>query len=104
MEKLERLFQREEKIGLFNKKGKDITQYCLPLGLIITETTDRFFDPDLIISDMIERNSPRIPQVANAYTISEFNPDTRIIRNIEGKEREFFTYAIQFYWQFGILP
>lgn len=51
-----------------------------------------------VIDEMTERNSYFIPKLANAYVASDFNGSTQHVRNLEGNEKMFSIYAIQFYY------
>ena len=52
------------------------------------------------IDAMAERKSPFIPEGANSYIVSDFNPDTQHLRRNEaGEEKNYSAYAIQFYYR-----
>ncbi|MEI7718532.1 MAG: hypothetical protein WCI72_01590 [archaeon] len=63
-------------------------------------------NPCLNISREINERAAKgwilIPDGANSYVVSDFNPDTQHVRHDEsGKEKNYSVYAVQFYRYFG---
>lgn len=95
MKKLERLTQ--EGYHTFLNEKRERVQGPISIGPVITELTETLIPPAKIIENMQKRDSPSVPKIANAYVISEYNGSTNHIRIIEGREKQFTVYAIQFY-------
>ncbi len=52
---------------------------------------------DNILQDLFEKKSWFIAKDANAYVASEFNVSTEHLRNVDGEDKQFSVYAVQFY-------
>ena len=93
MVKLERLIQRDNSSLLFDENETPVDAFRV--GNIITV---RAVNPTLlsenVIAELSANNSQIIPKKANAYTISDFNPDTQFVIG----ERAYSCYSIQFYF------
>ncbi|GEM_PF-3482931 len=91
---LERLTQDEDGT-IKSQDGEPINTYhSWPVGKLITHVVENpCLDVSQVVDEMIERNSPLVPRDANAYVVSDFNPDTQAIRN----RRTTSVYAVQFY-------
>lgn len=101
MEKLEKLTQ-EDNGKILDKEGHEITQkFLFQVGKIRTlVVANPILDVSKEIDKMAEQNSCFIPQGANAYVASDWNPDTQHLRktDLEEHEKLYSVFAVQFYY------
>ncbi len=103
MNKLEKLTQDES--GRLHRKNGDIlnSKYLSLEGKIKTlVVANPGIDVSNEITKMAEAKSLFIPKGANAYVVSEFNPDTQHLRksDLEGHEKLYSVFAVHFYFNF----
>ena len=107
MDKLEKLTQ-DETGRLHRADGKLIRLgYAVPIGKIGTiVVANPCLDISNVIDEMAERNSVCVPKGANAYVSSDFSGDTQHLRksDLEGHEKFYSVYAVQFYYACNFLP
>jgi len=97
MEKLVELTQNKDG-ELFRKNNQPLLKddfRCL--GKLKTFVVE---NPCIDVSNEIDKRvgSNFIPEYANAYVVSDFNPDAQGIRKTENDEKIFSVYAVQFYY------
>jgi len=98
MKKLERLTQDESGCG-YQIKDNQYRFQLIPLEKLITFVVQNPSDSielDKKVHEIAE-GIRFISQTANAYAVSEFNPDTQHIRKVGGVDKIFSVYAVQFY-------
>jgi len=64
-----------------------------PRGDAVAIVVESISDPRDRIREMVEQKSLQIPHDANAFTVSAFNPGTKIVKD----DKEWCAYAVQFY-------
>lgn len=102
MEKLEKLIQDGE-AGIFYPNGNIIySKEITPLGKIKTIVVKNPCNIKEHIDELTARDSTIIPKNANAYLVSDWNPDTQHIRKDDSKNKGeiYSVFAIQFYYVF----
>ena len=89
MEKLEYITE-DENCNLFKKNKENITHYVKEGRMRVVKVPNPTIDPSSVI-DYVPRSL--IPELANAFVVSDFSPDAQAI--VYGKFYSF--YAVQFY-------
>ena len=83
----------ERQLSLFSNciipKGK-------PIPLVVQNPSNSA-TLEHLLQGMFERKSMFIPKDANAYAASDFDGGTQHVRTINGVDKQFSVYAIQFY-------
>jgi len=107
MNKLEKLTQNES--GTLHRADGSILspQYAIHKGKIRPlVVANPCIDISNVIDEMTKEKSVFIPPGANAYVASDFSGDTQHLRksNLEGDEKFYCVYAIQFYYACNWLP
>ncbi len=101
MDKLEKLTQ-DDSGRLYQDDGiKLCPRYAIPKGKIRTLVVPNpCLDISNVIDEMAERKSVFIPEDANSYAVSDFSGDTQHLRksDLEGNEKFYSVFAIQFYY------
>ncbi|MEK6906772.1 MAG: hypothetical protein AABW81_04065 [Nanoarchaeota archaeon] len=92
MRKIQKLIQKES--GFLCKEDRTLVRNEMRVGKLVTITLQNpVIDVNYHINELIDRKSVIIPDNANAYSISEFNPSAQFLK--DGKA--YSCYALQFY-------
>lgn len=97
MVKLERLIQDEAGALFSSDRRLRSIDYRLKGKITCLVVKNPCLDISKEIQDTAERASTFVPEGANSYVASEFNPDTQHIINESGKKYFYSVYAVQFY-------
>ena len=76
--------------------GRYMTPKGKPQSLVVPNYSNEATLEELL-QEMFDRKSAFIPKDANACSISDFSGDTQHSRKIEGVEKMYSVYAVQFY-------
>jgi len=105
MEKLERLVLNDD--GELCRSGNFYPESKMPIpkdiialagAIKVLPVENPCLDISKIIDEMTERNSAFIPENANSYLASDFNPAAQYIKeDAAGNKKIYSDYAIQFY-------
>jgi hypothetical protein len=91
----------DEQIYFLNEAQLKIYgKYLIPEGKpqpLVVQNPSNEATLEKLIQDLFSRKSMFIPKDANACTISDFSGDTQHKRDVDGEEKMFSIYAVQFY-------
>ncbi len=98
MDKLEKLTQNNSGI-LHRSNGEKIPpQNAVTKGKIKTIVDSSPYNIDELIKAMTKKDSIIIPEGANAYVVSDWNPDTQFIKKTDFGSFFRSVFAVQFYY------
>ncbi len=76
------------------------SEYLIPIGkpeTLVVQNPSNSKTLDDLMQDFFKNKSVFIPANANAYVVSDFHGGTQHIRIIDGEDKPFSVYAVQFY-------
>ena len=83
-------------LNMFSKYFERLTPKGRPQSLVVPNPSNEI-TLESLLQEMFDRKSAFIPKDANACSISDFSGDTQHSRKIEGVEKMYAVYAVQFY-------
>ena len=86
----------EWQVDLFSKYHTLVPKGGKPIPLVVQNPSNSA-TLEHLLQGMFERKSMFIPKDANAYAASDFDGGTQHVRTINGVDKQFSVYAIQFY-------